>query len=174
MSNSYFPLFYDITDWNICFFGAGAVAERRIKTLLKYPCKIYIISEKATKVIEEMAQKGTLIWIKEEIKMDKGKQQIMETWQNIKRKKQYQKYFLKEKDFQMVFACTNQREINQMIYEYCKLQGIRVNIADCRQQSDFYFPGLLKSEDFVIGVTGNGKNHKKVKQVMDKLRKLFC
>ena len=113
-------------------------------------------------------------FLKEEIKMEKGKQQIMETWQNIKRKKQYQKYFLKEKDFQMVFACTNQREINQMIYEYCKLQGIRVNIADCRQQSDFYFPGLLKSEDFVIGVTGNGKNHKKVKQVMDKLRKLFC
>ena len=104
MSNSYFPLFYDITDWNICFFGAGAVAERRIKTLLKYPCKIYIISEKATKVIEEMAQKGTLIWIKEEIKMDKGKQQIMETWQNIKRKKQYQKYFLNEEHFFLKFS----------------------------------------------------------------------
>lgn len=174
MKNPYFPLFYDITDWNICFFGAGAVAERRIKTLLKYPCRIYIISEKATKHIMEMVHKGMIIWIQENIKETEGKQQIIRIWKEIKEEKQYKyQIFSKEKMFQIVFACTDKRDINQIIYEYCREQKIDVNVADCREQSDFHFPGLIKKEDFVIAVTGNGKNHKKVKYIMDKLRGLF-
>lgn len=171
MENPYFPFFYDITGWNICFFGAGKVAEQRIKTLLTYPCKIYIISKKATKAIKEMAQKGMVIWVQEEIKEIGGKQQISELWKTLREK--YQNYFSKETNFQIVFACTDKREINQVVYEYCKEQKIEVNIADCRKQSDFYFPGLLKQEDLVIGVTGNGENHKKVKHSMEMLRKLF-
>lgn len=171
MENPYFPLFYDITGWNLCFFGAGKIAERRIKILLEYSCRIYIISKEATKAIQSMAEKGAVVWVREEVKKEEGKQQIEKIWEELEGR--YQEYFFKEKGFQIVFACTNDRTINQIIYEYCKRRGIEVNVADCKKQSDFYFPGLLRWEELVIGVVGNGNNHKKVKQVMDKLRKLF-
>lgn len=171
MENPYFPFFYDITGWNICFFGAGKIAERRIKTLLGYSCKIYIISREATSIIQEMAEKGMVIWIQKELGEVEQGQEIIEIWRELKEK--HKNCFLKEENFRVVFACTNNRKINQNIYKYCKNQGIQVNIADCRKQSDFYFPGLLKWKELVIGVVGNGMDHKKVKQVMDKLRELF-
>jgi siroheme synthase (precorrin-2 oxidase/ferrochelatase) len=166
----YFPMFYDITGWNVCFFGAGNVAERRIKTLLLYSCRIFVISERVTEEIEKFSKEGKVIWVKRALRKG-GEVEITESWKNLKER--YSDYFEKEKEFSMVFACTNDRKINEGIYEYCKKRKIPVNTADCREECDFYFPGLLEWEEIVIGVTGNGKNHKKVKMVMDKLRMMF-
>lgn len=171
MENLYFPVFYNITGWNICFFGAGTVAERRIKTLLKYSCHIFIISKEASEEIRKMEKKGKVVWIAEEIKEEYGKIQIEELLKKIA--EQYSQCFSDRKEFSMIFACTNQRSINQEVYEYCRQKAIPVNTADCKEQSDFYFPGLLQWEDVVIGVTGSGKDHKKVKTVMNKLRGIF-
>lgn len=170
MACLYFPMFYNITDWNICFVGAGKVAERRIKGLLSYPCHIFIISKEISEYIRKQQEIGNIIWFKEEIGGDGG-QTIENVFQKIK--KIYADYFLERKEFSVVFSCTNQRNVNQEIYYYCKRKNIPVNTADCKEQSDFYFPGLLEWENIVIGVTGNGEDHKKVKAVMDKLRTMF-
>jgi precorrin-2 dehydrogenase/sirohydrochlorin ferrochelatase len=165
-------MFYDITDWNICFFGAGKVAERRIKTLLRYSCHIFVISENVTEKIEKFSKEGKLIWVQECLgKEEELEITIRKLLENLK--KTYVDFFTKNNEFSMVFACTNERKINEKIYEYCKKRKIQVNTADCREESDFYFPGLLEWEDIIIGVTGNGTNHQKVKMVMDKLRLMF-
>lgn len=165
--NSYFPIFYDITGWNICFVGAGRVAERRIKTLQMYPCHIFIISEEATKEIQKMAEQGEVVWVVEKIKEGNLDKMI----HTLKQK--YPEYFSEQKNFQMMLACTDSRKVNQMICEYCREEKILVNIADNRHQSEFHFPGIIKKEDIVIGVTGNGENHEKVKKIMDRLREVF-
>jgi siroheme synthase (precorrin-2 oxidase/ferrochelatase) len=118
-----------------------------------------------------MIKEKKVIWVQKNIREETAEQQITQIWKILK--ETYPNCFQKEKRFSMVFACTNRRNINRKIYEYCKQRNIQVNTADRRQESDFYFPGLLEYEDVIIGVTGNGKNHKKVKTVMDKLREVF-
>ena len=73
----------------------------------------------------------------------------------------------------MIFACTDNRNVNRQIYEYCRKKKIPVNTADCKGECDFYFPGILCKEEIVIGVTGNGADHAKVKNIMDQLREVF-
>lgn len=134
---------------------------------MQYPCHIFVIAQKASKEIQKMAAAGTVMWVRRKID-ENNLSEIIQTLKN-----DYQEYFLEQKDFHMMLACTDNREANQTIYEYCREKKILVNIADSRQQSDFHFPGVIKKEDIVIGVTGNGENHAKVKKMMDRLRDIF-
>ena len=169
--SSYFPVFYNITGWNLCFIGGGNIAERRIKTLCKYPCHIYVISETVTDPIKEKIAQGRIIWMKEKIKIKGGEKQLKDILKKIK--KQYKRNFQDNAKISMIFSCTNNRKINRQIYEYCRKKKIPVNTADCKEECDFYFPGVLWQEDLVIAVTGNGNNHSRVKAVMDQLREVF-
>ncbi len=168
--NCYFPVFYNITGWNFCFIGGGNVAERRIGTLSAYPCRIYIIADSVTDKIKESIDQEKMIWIREKISSKRGKQ-LPYIFEKIRKK--YKKYFQYRRNFSMVFACTDDRNVNRQIYEYCRRKKIPVNVADCKEESDFSFPGLLKQEDLVIAVTGNGNNHSRVREAMDQLREVF-
>lgn len=169
--NSYFPVFYNITEWNVCFIGGGKVAERRIETLCRYPCHIYIISGNVTGKIKEKAVQGRVAWIQDKIKEKGGGKQLKYILKQIQKK--YKKNFQTNRDFSMIFACTDNRKVNREIYEYCRKKKIPVNIADCKEECDFYFPGILWKEEIVIGAAGNGTDHAKVKNIMDQLREVF-
>ncbi|MEN2995273.1 MAG: bifunctional precorrin-2 dehydrogenase/sirohydrochlorin ferrochelatase [Thermodesulfovibrio sp.] len=55
-----FPIFADIRGKKCVVIGGGSVAERKIKTLLKYGAKITLISPKITKNLEEIVKKGQI------------------------------------------------------------------------------------------------------------------
>ncbi len=65
-----FPILVDIKDKKCVIIGGGTVAERKIKTLLKYGAKITLISPEINDNIKEIVKKGEIKHIKAEYKKE--------------------------------------------------------------------------------------------------------
>lgn len=77
------------------------------------------------------------------------------------------------KDMFLVVAATNEREINHKIYIDCKKNNIFVSVADCANESSFFFPAICKNDDFVCGLVSNGKHHTKVSKKAKQIRNIL-
>ena len=72
-------------------------------------------------------------------------------------------------DRDLVFAATNDSDLNAQIAEKCRKKGIPVNVSSDRQLCDFYFPGIVKQGNTVIGVSASGEDHKKARRVRERI-----
>jgi siroheme synthase-like protein len=73
-------------------------------------------------------------------------------------------------DADLVIAATDNKEVNEDIYSACKCLGIQVNVASDQKKCDFHFPGVLEYDGVVMGFNGGGKDHRKVRQVREKVQ----
>ncbi len=148
--NTYFPLFINIKEKDILVFGGGNIATRRIKAMLPYGACIRIVAPEISEELQQLAERnGNLI-------LDYRKYKLSE---------------LQKPDF--VLAATNDEKVNQTIFRECRHKGILVNVASNRELCDFYFPGVVQQGDITVGITANGKNHKKAAEVTEQIRKLL-
>ena len=148
--NTYFPLFINKKEKDILLFGGGNIATRRIKAMLPYGACIRIVAPEISEELQQLAeQNGNLI-------LDYRKYKLSE---------------LQKPDF--VLAATNDEKVNQTIFRECRHKGILVNVASNRELCDFYFPGVVQQGDITVGITANGKNHKKAAEVTEQIRKLL-
>lgn len=146
---SYFPMFINLQNKNIVIFGAGKIALRRVNSLIKTECNITIVAP-----------------------------DILEDFYNIEYRKlnvikdSYNKKYLK--DVFIVLAITNDININNKIYKDCKKNNIIVNVASDKEKCDFFFPAVIYEKDYTVGIFGNGKNHKLIKYLKNKLKKFLA
>lgn len=153
----WFPMFVNINDRNIAVVGAGKIASRRIKTLLQFSCNLRIIAKVISDEIRQMVQEQLIINNK------MGLNRSIE---------------LLEKEFEiedivgadMVLAATNNREINQKIGQQCKESGLLVNVADAKEECDFYFPGVVMQGNLIVGITAQGKSHSLARKGTEAIR----
>ncbi|WP_312092861.1 precorrin-6A reductase [Aminipila sp.] len=153
----WFPMFINLKNKDITVIGAGKIAGRRIKTLLQFSCNLKIIakeiSEEIKKSSEDAAYKSK----------SKGLNRSIE---------------LLEKEFDtediigadIVLAATNNRNLNEYIGKYCRERGITVNVADAKEECDFYFPGVVMQRELIVGITAQGKSHSLAKRGSEIIR----
>lgn len=143
---AYFPLFVSMEGKKILVVGGGRIAARRVKVLLDFTRDILVIAPRLEESLQKLEEEGVL--------------------QVAKRT------FVKEdvKGAYIVIAATNHQEMNNYICEVCKEHGILVNHAGDQKKCDFFFPGIIKDEALVIGVTASGANHGLVKKVTNRIR----
>ena len=46
-------------------------------------------------------------------------------------------------------------------------------MASDREQCDFYFPGIYMQDEFVVGITASGLDHKKAKKIREEIQKVL-
>ena len=147
MERAYFPLFIDLTRKKILVAGGGAIALRRVRTLLRFGADIHVI---APELCEEMER------------LEKEK----------KITSKHREYRSSDIDgMQIVLAATDDRAVNRRIREDCQSAGIMVNVADDRSLCDFYFPSVVMTDDAVIGISGDGSDHAGVKEMRRRIEK---
>ena len=144
---AYFPLFVRLEKKKILVFGGGAVAARRILALLAFGADI-------TAVAPEFSDE--VLSVKEKLALEKRCYQAGEIQTHY-----------------MVLAATNDHEVNNQIGAECRAKGILVNVASDQTQSDFFFPGIVKRNNIVIGITSSGKHHKEVKAMCRKINEML-
>ena len=44
-----------------------------------------------------------------------------------------------------------------------------MNNCSDKEECDFYFPAVVYTDDIVIGINGGGKDHRRVKQVRERI-----
>ena len=129
--------------------GAGDVAARRILALLEFGCELSVIAPEAVPRVENLAGEGRLVW----------------------EKSPYRPGMVKEAA--LVLAATDSRTVNEEIWRECRELKIPVNVSSDRRLCDFYFPGIIRRENLVMGFTSGGQDHQKIREIREKTERIF-
>ena len=142
---SFLPLNIRIDNRKILFVGGGKIALHKIKTVLQYTRNISIVSPD---IKDELHQMGFTEIHKE--------------------------YETSDLDgFFLVYACTNNLEVNRRIKNDAAAYGIMVNVVDNRELSDFISPAVIKKDEMTIAISSNGENVKKSVEWRNKIQEML-
>ncbi len=132
----YFPMFINLENKKVVVFGAGKIALRRVKSLINTKCNITVV---APTILNDFYNIQNIEIIKDN----------------------YNEKYLK--DAFIALAITNDNDINNKIYLDCKKNNVIVNVASDKNKCDFFFPAIIYKNDYTVGICGDGKNHKLIK-----------
>ena len=145
----YFPLFVDLSGKDILFVGGGSIAARRVKVLEPFAEKITVVAPEAEEAIRDLAAEKKILWIR----------------------RAFAESDLKGRD--IVFATTDDRDLNAFVVTRCREKGIAVNASSDKTLCDFYFPGIVQQGGTVIGVSASGTDHSKARRVRERIQKVL-
>lgn len=145
----YFPMFVDLSDKKVVVVGAGTIAKRRIRSLIEFTNHLVVIAPEVNPELQELENNGVIGILR----------------------KNYEREDIYGAD--IVIAATNDHKTNDDIYSVCKCMGITVNVCSDKNKCDFYFPGIARKEQIVVGVTATGTDHRKAKDVVEKVRQIL-
>lgn len=149
---AYFPLFVDLEGRQVLVVGGGKIAVRRVRTLLEFGCQITVVSPE---VCEELREK--VLW-----KEKRYDETDLESLGNVGEASR----------FVFVLAAAAP-EVNEKIVCDCRKKKIPVNNASNRDQCDFYFPGIAKDGDTVVGITSGGGDHRLAAKISAAVRQIL-
>lgn len=148
-----FPLFISVEGKEIWVYGGGAIAKRRIGTLLDFGASIRVIAPQAQEEILALWNMGKISYEKRSFVpgeiLGAGREDPLPL---------------------LVLAATDQREVNDQVVLECRERNIPVNHAGDQAQNDFFFPAVVREGELVLGLTAGGTDHKKVRRVAAWLR----
>ncbi len=146
---TYYPLFLDLRDKNVVVVGGGRVAERKVKTLLSCHARIKLISPRITSVLKKMVGQGKLKWRP-----------------RVFRGGDLQNAFL-------VFATTDDPEVNRLIAVQAKQSNKLVNVANLPEASSFLVPAVVRRGGLLIAVSTSGHSPALAKRIRQELGRAF-
>lgn len=125
----YYPVMLDLKNKEVLVVGAGKVAYRKIKNLIKAKAEITVVSNEFLKEFESL---------------------------NVNLIKDcYHEKYLKGKF--LVIAATSNNIVNEKIAKDAKENSILCNVVDNKDISDFITPAVVSKEEVLISISTNGK-----------------
>ena len=143
----YFPVFLDLQDKSCVVVGGGRVAERKVKTLLKAGARVKVISPELT---------GPLARLKS--------QEKIVHYPRAYRPKDLGGAFI-------TITATDNRAINERVFQEAMERGIPVNVVDDPAHSSFIVPSLVKKKDLIVAISTSGKSPALARLLRQKLEK---
>jgi siroheme synthase-like protein len=144
----FFPLFLPIAGKRVLIIGGGNIALRRTQTLLQFDCRVHIIAEKPREELEKIAAGYA-----------QGERAV-----TIERRAFCPGDCTKDGRPLFVIAATDTRGVNHAIAEECRASDIPVSVADCKEESTFFFPAIAIHDIIVAGISSGGKDHGAVRR----------
>lgn len=139
----YFPLFVSLAGKTTVVLGGGKIAARRALALARFGCRVRVV---APEICAEIAEHGGLELVR-------------------------RRYAPGDcAGAALVVAATNEREANAAAARECAALGVPVSVADARQESTFYFPGIVQEGGVTVGLTASGANHGLARGATERLR----
>jgi len=144
-----YPVCLDIKGKLSIVVGGGKVASRKIVGLLADGGKIRVISPLLSDALIELVDQGAIEW-----------------W-----KKNYQHGDL-EGAF-LVFAATDDREIQKAVLKEAKEKGLFINVVDDPENCSFQVPASVRRGDLLLTVSTNGKSPAIAAMIRNQLEKEY-
>ena len=142
---TFYPVFLNLTERRCVIIGGGQIAEGKISKLLDSGAKIIVISPDATQGIRGFAERG-------QIELDLRKYQ--------------------ESDLQGAFlaiAATNDRMVNQEIFEEAEKQGILLNAVDDMPRCSFIAPSIVEKGPVTVAISTGGASPALARKLREKM-----
>lgn len=155
----FFPMMIDIEKMKILIVGGGKIAYRKYSNVAMYA---------NANNITIVAKSFNESFLKEEFLKEDTDVKLLE-----------KSFELSDLDgYDIVYAATDDRELNMAISEYCRSKKILVNSVDNHENSSFINMGIfdceIDDEKALIGVSCQGKNPKLVKSIKYQLEEYFA
>lgn len=145
----YYPALLDLQGKKCVVVGGGAVAERKVRSLLKAGASVLVISPGINKGIDKLKRNKKIIY----------------------KKSNYRKEFLK-KTF-LIIAATDKKLINSRVSRNGRRLGALVNVVDSCQDSNFIVPAVLANQGLIIAISTSGRSPALSKKIKEDLKKIF-
>ncbi len=129
---SYYPVFLNLEGKRSVIIGGGPVAERKITKLIESGSHITLISPKVTPTIRQAAQDGSVEWLEREYRPG---------------------------DLSGAFiaiAATNQRTVNQQVFEEAERLGVLLNVVDDPPRCGFIAPSIIERGPVTLAISTGG------------------
>ncbi|MFH1092637.1 MAG: bifunctional precorrin-2 dehydrogenase/sirohydrochlorin ferrochelatase [Candidatus Omnitrophota bacterium] len=132
MSIKLYPIFLKLENISCCVIGGGAVALRKVKSLLESRARVTVVSPELCAGLKSLKKKKLF----------------------IHEKHKYQKKFIRGKF--LVIAATNDARVNKKAAVDAKARKILVNVVDVPSECNFYVPAVLHKNGISIAISTQG------------------
>lgn len=144
----HYPVFLNLENKPVLLIGAGEVALRKAKSLLKVGAKLFVYSKEFSPVFKKFfGQKKFVVQIR-------------------KLPKNFRTYAL-------IICATSDRQLNQSVYERAAKDNIWVNVVDDPKHSTFIVPSSLERGGFQVAVSTGGASPVLAKLIRKRLSSQF-
>jgi siroheme synthase-like protein len=113
--------------------GGGPVALRKIETLVDYDTKITVVAPEVHDKLEYHASRGRVTVEKREYRSPEAA------------------------DYGFVICATDDKALNQQVYEDTRQKGALVNVVDDPEHCDFVFPAVLRRDCLTTAISTDGR-----------------
>ncbi len=137
----YYPVNLDVRNRNCLVVGGGAVATRKVMTLLNCGARVTVVSPDIGSDLREFARDGAI---------------ILKT-------RGYRRSEVN--DMFLVVGATDDKDLNRQIFEDAEALGKLCNIADQPEACNFILPSVVHQGDLVIAISTSGKSPAFAKQL---------
>jgi precorrin-2 dehydrogenase/sirohydrochlorin ferrochelatase len=144
-----YPVSLITKDRKCLVIGGGAVAERKVFSLLKSGARVEIISLKITSKLKKLVQKGLITYYQG----DYDSADLAGTF--------------------LVIGATSSKDVNRRIAADCFERNILVNIVDDPEVCSFFVPAVVKRGSFQIAVSTDGKSPLLARKIKESLQKKY-
>ncbi len=148
-THRYFPLLLDIEDKKCLIIGGGNVAYRKAKIMLSFGAKITIVAPQISSALKSLARNSGFT-----LKQRKVKRTDL-------------------RGAKLVFAATDDPELNARIATWSKAESVLVNVVDAPELCTFIMPAILQRGALQITVSTAGEFPALAQKIRNELALLF-
>jgi len=131
---NYYPIAVKLKNKKALVVGGGAVAERKVKTLITAGACVKVVSPALTPQLKRLAKSGGILW----------------TARTVRRSDLY--------GAAIVIAATSDNRVNRKVSRWAKERKTPVNVVDNPALSSFISPAVFRAGGAVVAVYTHGRN----------------
>jgi precorrin-2 dehydrogenase/sirohydrochlorin ferrochelatase len=145
----YYPVHLDIKTRNCLVVGGGAVATRKVNTLLECGATVTVVSPNPTPQLTKLAAEGSITLKERTYRTDDLANRFL------------------------VIGATDDEALNRQISRDAEQTNTLCNIADRPEACNFILPSIVHRGDLVITISTSGKSPALAKQLRQSLETQF-
>ena len=146
---AYYPICVDVRGRRCVVVGGGAVAERKVRTLLGYGARVRLISLALTPGLQRLVNARRVTWAQRAYR------------------------HCDVQDARLVYGATDEPATNRAVFRDARRCGVLVNVVDQPRWSSFIAPAQVRRGHLVLAVSTGGASPTLAKQIRRKLERQF-
>ena len=147
--SQYYPIFINLNCQQVLVVGGGAVALRKVQTLIRHGALVHIVSPRLVPELKELIDDKTCFWLEKDYTSEDLKEAIL------------------------VFSCTEKKEVNAQVAQDADTHHRPVNVVDDPKKCRFIVPSIMERGDLQIAVSTGGSSPIVARQIRAELQSLY-
>ena len=146
-----YPVFLPLEGKVCVVVGGGRVAVRKVRALLGTGARVVVISAVLHEDLRALLASGEIEHVADN----------------------YAVKHMVSASASLVFAATNDPEVNLRVARDARERGLWVNVADSPSESDFYVPATIQRQDLTLAISTGGGSPAFARYVRELLERAF-